>query len=233
MAASDLNMSGAGLTLGFSALVALFGLLSLLARNPAPDHWGLVVASLVLFTLPWIAGFAGNRAAWAAWVAGAIALTLGGIGWLGDKPPTEYGMADYGVAVTSKRRPAREWVGRIAFVVGILAVVLAATGSHSHSSAVGAGLTAGLGFLIAVLALWSMLAVDPTHDHWTLTIAGFALLVAPWMAGFVDDRAAWIAWTGGLVVTVLSGIAYLSDDSSGLSETIRDKSIAVYRRTFR
>lgn len=77
--------------------------------------------------------------------------------------------------------------------------MLTATGSHSdsHSSAVGAGLTAGLGFLVAVFALWSMFAVDPTHDHWTLTIAGFALLVAPWVAGFVGDRAAWIAWTGG------------------------------------
>lgn len=127
MAGADLTTSGAGLTLGFSALVALSGLLSLLARSPAPDHWALVVSSLVLFTLPWIAGFAGNRAAWAAWVAGAIVLTLRAIGWFtrqtGDGiRHTAYGMRGYGVAVTSKRRSFRDWVGRIAFVVGILTV---------------------------------------------------------------------------------------------------------------
>ena len=51
--------AGQGLTLGFGAFIAFFALLSLLARNQTPTHWGLFVAGFVLFLLPWLgAGFA-------------------------------------------------------------------------------------------------------------------------------------------------------------------------------
>ena len=58
--------AGEGLTFGFAAFIAFFGLLSLLVRNPTPDHWGLFVSGFVLFLLPWLgAGFAPDPgAAW-------------------------------------------------------------------------------------------------------------------------------------------------------------------------
>lgn len=51
--------AGEGLNFGFAAFIAFFGQLSLLVRNPTPDHWGLFVSGCVLFLLPWLgAGFA-------------------------------------------------------------------------------------------------------------------------------------------------------------------------------
>jgi hypothetical protein len=79
------TQAGRGLTLGFGVLTALFGLCSVLARNPQPDHWGLLVVGLVLCMLPWIAGFAGDGAAWTAWLAGYIVMPLGGVAWVRDK----------------------------------------------------------------------------------------------------------------------------------------------------
>jgi hypothetical protein len=86
--------AGEGLTFGFAAFIAFFGLLSLLVRKPTPDHWVLFVSGFVLFLLPWLgAGFAPDLgAAWTAWVVGCVAMTLGAIGWLNDKPPTVTGI---------------------------------------------------------------------------------------------------------------------------------------------
>ena len=70
--ASSSTRVGEGLTFGFGAFIAFFGLLSLLVRNRTPDHWGLFVVGLAMFVLPWLGGgFAPDRgAAWTAWVAG-------------------------------------------------------------------------------------------------------------------------------------------------------------------
>ena len=96
--------AGGGLTFGFAAFIAFFGLLSLLVRNPTPDHWGLFVSGFVLFLLPWLgAGFAPDPgAAWTAWVVGFVAMALGAIGWLNDRPPTVSGINEN---TSSQTRP--------------------------------------------------------------------------------------------------------------------------------
>jgi hypothetical protein len=122
------------------------------------------------------------------------------------------------------------WVGWTALVVGIAAVMAVTV---AHSSPVGVGLTMGFGALTAIYALWSLLDIDPTHDHWALSVVGVTLFVAPWVGGFVGDGAAWTAWTCGLVVTVLGGAAYLRDEELNLTRTVRENAAALYRRQFR
>lgn len=43
-----------GFAFGFGAFIAFFGALSVLAHNRTPDHWGLVVVGLAMFTVPFI-----------------------------------------------------------------------------------------------------------------------------------------------------------------------------------
>lgn len=193
----------------------------------------MIVTGLLLFTLPWIVGVIDNWAAWTAWIVGAIALILASVDWLRDEPATEYGVEEqeYGIAIDSIHKVPRVWVGRFAFAISMVTVVLAAT--VTDSSTAGSGLTVGLGCLIAIFALWSLLAVDPTHDHWALTAAGFALFLAPWMGGFVGTRTALVAWIAGSFVAVFSGVAYLLDDSSNRTRTVHDDSVNVYRNEFR
>ena len=45
---------GEGFAFGFSAFIAFFGLLAVLARNRAPDHWGLVTVGLAMFMVPFL-----------------------------------------------------------------------------------------------------------------------------------------------------------------------------------
>lgn len=222
---------GEGLTFGFGAFIAFFGLLSLLVRNRTPDHWGLLVTGLVMFLLPWLGNaFIFDRgASWTAWVAGFLAMVLGGAAWLRDRPPTESGINEYGVR--TERSPVAGWISRTAFVVGIVTVVLGAT--VVHSSPVGVGVTVGLGVMTAVIAVWSLLAVEPTHDYLTMAVVGFALFLGPWAGGFTGDGAAWTAWTSGCIVTALGVAGYVRGESLDFSRTVRDNADANYRKRFR
>ncbi len=65
-----------------------------------------------------------------------------------------------------------------------------------------------------MIAVWSLLAADPTRDYLTLAVVGFTLFLAPWLAGFAGDQsgAAWIpasppqrsAWPGICAVNPLT-----------------------------
>ncbi len=223
--------TGGGLTLGLAAFIAFFGLLALLVRNPTPDYWGLAVAGFVMFLLPWLgAGFAPDRAAaWTAWVVGFFAMTLGAVGWLRGRPPTVYGINENSSSTTKLSAVAGR-ISKAALVVGVVTVVLGATLVRSSTAAV--VVTVGLGAFTAVIALWSLLAADPTRDYLTLAVIGLALVLAPWMAAFAGDDAAWAAWVPGAIATALGLAGYLRGDSLDFATTVRADATARYRQQF-
>lgn len=223
---------GEGLTFGFGAFIAFFGVLSLPVRNRTPDHWGLFVVGLAMFLLPWLgAGFVPDRgAAWTAWIAGFLAMALGATAWARDNPPTASGMRDYS-AGGAERSAFSCWISRAALVVGVVTVVLA--GTVVRSSPVPTAVLIGLGGLTAVTALWSLLAGDPTRDFLALAVVGFALFLAPWVGGFAGGSAAWTAWISGCIVTVLGVAGYLRGESLDVSETVADAAEIRYRERFR
>jgi SPW repeat len=230
--ATTSTRAGAGLTLGFAAFIAFFALLSLLARNATPNHWGLFVAGLCMFLLPWLGdGFTPDRgAAWTAWTAGLLAMALGAIGWLGGRPPTVYGINENASAET-KSSAVAGWISWAALVVGVATVVLAATVVHSSPAAI--AVTVGLGVLTAVIAVWSLLAADPTRDFLTLAIVGFALFLAPWVAGFSGGNAVWAVWVAGGITTALGVTGYLRGEALDFAGTVRQNADARYRERFR
>jgi hypothetical protein len=223
--------AGQGLTLGFGAFIALFALLSLLARNQTPSLWGLFVAGFVLFLLPWLgAGFVPDpAAAWTAWVVGFLAMALGAIGWLSSRPPTIYGINEN---TSNQTRPSAvaDWISRAALVIGLGTVALGATVAQSSPAA--AAVTVGLGGFTAMIAMWSMLAADPTRDYFTLAVVGFALFMAPWLAAFAGDETAWAAWIPGSITTALGVAGYLRGESLNFARTVRDDAHTRYRQQF-
>jgi hypothetical protein len=80
---------------------------------------------------------------------------------------------------------------------------------------------------------WSLLAVDPTRDYFTLAVAGFALFLAPWLAAFADDEAAWAAWIPGFIATALGVAGYLRGESLDFAQTVRNEADARYGQRFR
>ena len=76
---------GVGFTLGAGALAMIYGLWGLLARDPTRDHWALSVVGLVLAISPWVGGFAGDAAAWVAWIVGPALLVIGGAAYVADE----------------------------------------------------------------------------------------------------------------------------------------------------
>lgn len=222
---------GEGFAFGFGAFIAFFGLLAVLARNRTPDHWGLFVVGLGMFIVPFLGnGYnADLGASWTCWAAGALAMILGGIGWVGGKPATEYGVNEIGSGQVP-RSALSFWIGRAALVVGLACVLL---GIAAHTTAAGVAITIGLGGLTAVFAVWSLLAVDPTHDFLTLACAGFALFLAPWVGGFTGDTAAWTAWVSGALVAVLGVAGYRRGERLDFAATVRDESTTRYRKRFR
>ena len=76
---------GVGFTLGAGALAMIYGLWGLLARDPTRDHWALSVVGLVLAISPWVGGFAGDAAAWVAWIVGLALLVIGGAAYVDDE----------------------------------------------------------------------------------------------------------------------------------------------------
>jgi SPW repeat len=190
------------------------------------------VAGLALFILPWLGGaFAPDRgAAWTAWVTGFLAMALGAAGWLSSRPPTEYGINKTSPGAT-ERPVLAGWISRAAFVVGVVTVVLGAM--VVHSSPAGVAVTIALGGMAALIAVWSLLAVDSTHDYLTLAVVGFALFLAPWVGGFAGDGAAWTAWVSGCLITVLGVAGYLRAESLDFTRTVREEAESRYRERFR
>lgn len=221
---------GEGFAFGFGAFIAFFGLLAVLARNRSPDHWGLFVAGLGMFIVPFLGnGYSADLgASWTCWLAGGLAMILGGIGWVGGKPATEYGVDEIGSGRT-ERSALSFWIGRAALVVGLACVLL---GIAAHTTAAGIAVTVGLGGLTAVFAVWSLLAVDPTHDFLTLACTGFALFLAPWVGGFAGDTAAWTAWVSGALVAALGVAGYWRGERMDFAATVRADASARYRKGF-
>jgi hypothetical protein len=89
-----------------------------------------------------------------------------------------------------------------------------------------------LGGFTAVIAMWSMLAADPTRDYFTLAVVGYALFLAPWLAGFAGNEAAWAAWVPGFTATTLGVAGYLRGESLDFARTARDDADARYRQRF-
>ncbi|HEY5858079.1 MAG TPA: SPW repeat protein [Aldersonia sp.] len=118
-------------------------------------------------------------------------------------------------------------------VVGVVALVLgvftAITPAWAGTTPVGAGATVGLGALTALYALWSLIARDPTKDHWALSVVGLIMLMAPWLGMFAGDAAAWVAWIVGAAVMVLGGASYVQDEAGNIAEETRVQQLATYQ----
>lgn len=223
---------GRGLTLGLGAFIVFFASMSLLARDPIPGRWGLVVAGLTMAVVPWLgAGFVPDRgAAWTAGVAGVLALVLGGIGWVTGDPPTKLGVNEYGSREVRPGVIAR-WLSGTALALGGVAAVLAATLVRSSSAAT--VVIAGAGVLIAVTALWSLLAADPTRDYFKMAVVGLALFMAPWVIGFTTGVGAWTAWSLGSAATALGVAGYLRGEHLDAATVVRDDARTRYRERIR
>ncbi|BBX18751.1 SPW repeat domain-containing protein [Mycolicibacterium duvalii] len=222
---------GQGFAFGFGAFIAFFGALSVVAHNRTPDHWGLLVVGLAMFTVPFV-GNAYNYdpgASWTCWVAGGLAVILGGFAWTHDRTPTEYGISELGDS-QRLRHPWSYLIGRMALVIGLASVLL---GIALDSTPPGAAVTIGMGAMIAVVAVWSLLASEPTHNFLTLAIFGFALFLSPWVAGFVGDDVAWAAWVAGALATALGVVGYVRDERSDFPAAVREDSAQRYRSQFR
>jgi hypothetical protein len=208
--------TGRGLLLASSAFIVFFSALSLLARHRTPSCWGLVVIGLVTVMPPWLGGgFTPDPGAgWTATIAGALAMTLGAIGWVTGRPPTVTGINRYGGRDVTRSRVA-SWLSGGGLAIGLAAVLLGATVVRSTA---GVAVTVGLGAFLALIALWSLLAPDPTHDYFTFAIIGFALFLAPTAAEF----SAWQAVIPGALATLLSTVGYLRGESLDVAGRLTD-----------
>ncbi|GAA2572070.1 SPW repeat protein [Mycolicibacterium diernhoferi] len=222
---------GQGLAFGFGAFIVFFGALSVLAHDRAPDHWGLAVVGLAMFTVPFIGnGFSYDRwSSWTCWLAGGLAVILGGFAWMHDRTTTEYGISDVGDS-QRLRHPWSYWIGRLALIVGLAAVLLSI---GLPATAAPRAVTIGLGAMIAVVAVWSLLASEPTHNFLTLAIVGFALFLSPWVAAFSGDGIAWTGWVAGGLATALGVAGYVRGERGDFATAVRDDSTERYRRRYR
>lgn len=91
----------------------------------------------------------------------------------------------------------------------------------------------GLGAMMAGIAVWALLATDPTRDYLTLAVVSFALFLAPWVGGFADAGTAWAAWVCGLLGTALGVAGYLCGESLDFATTTRTNTDARYRERYR
>lgn len=223
--------AGEGFTFGFGAFIAFFGVLAVLARNRTPDHWGLLVVGLAMFSVPFLGnGYnADPGASWTCWVAGGLAMILGGAGWVGGKPATEFGVNELGGDPALRGRLSF-WIGRAALALGFATILL---GIAALTTAAGTALTIGLGGLTAVFAVWSLLAVNPTHDFLTMACTGLALLLAPWVGGFAGDVAGWTAWVSGALITALGVAGYWRGERLDFATTVRADAVERYREQYR
>lgn len=222
---------GQGFTFGFGAFIVFFGVLAVFAHNRTPDEWGLAVVGFAMIAVPFLVnGYTYDPgASITCWVAGSLSMALGAIGWTRLRMPTEYGIDEGG----DSQRLRNHWsfvVGRLALIVGLATVLF---GIAFPTTAAGTAVTIGLGGLIAVISVWSLLASDPTHDFLSLAVAGFALFLSPWVAGFAGHYSAWTIWGAGAVASGLGVVGYLRDERLDFTTTVRDDSAAQYRRRYR
>ncbi|WP_174551656.1 SPW repeat domain-containing protein [Nocardia grenadensis] len=109
-----------------------------------------------------------------------------------------------------------------------LGLATAATSIWTDTAAA-AGLTLGLGALTVVYAMWSLLARNPTKDHWALSVIGLMLFISPWVGGFAAESAGWVVWTTGLLLALSAGAAYVSDEAGNVAEAARVDELVTYR----
>jgi SPW repeat len=117
-------------------------------------------------------------------------------------------------------------VGWAAMALGL---ITATTPTWAQTSAVGAGFTLGLGAMTMMYGAWSLIARDPTRDHWAMSVVGLVLAIAPWVGGYAGDSAAWMSWIGGMGLMVLAGSAYIADEANEVTRTERVKALVDYR----
>ena len=110
-----------------------------------------------------------------------------------------------------------------------LGLVIALTPTWAQTTAVGAGFTLGLGAMTVMYGGWSLIARDPTRDHWAMSVVGLVLAIAPWIGGYAGDGAAWVSWIGGVALMVLAGAAYIADEAGAVTATERIKALAKYQ----
>jgi hypothetical protein len=156
-------------------------------------------------------------------------MLLGGIGWTSTKTPISQGLKRFG-GRQALRSASSFWVGGAALVTGLATVLL---GLATPATTTGSAVTIGLGALIAVIGLWSLLAVDPTYDFLTLAITGFALFLSPWVGAFTGDNAAMTAWVVGALATTLGVVGYLRGEHLDFAATVRSDAAERYRMRFR
>lgn len=103
-------------------------------------------------------------------------------------------------------------VGWVALLIGVLTAV---TPMWATTTPIAGAAAIGLGALTAVYAMWSLIARDPTKDHWALSVVGLILFLSPWVGGFATAGAvAWVAWIAGLATALLGGFAYVQDEAA-------------------
>ena len=71
------TVASAGLLLAFGAATMIYGAWPAIARRRGGEQWPLLFVGLALALSPWLAGFAAERAAWVAWIAGLALLVIG------------------------------------------------------------------------------------------------------------------------------------------------------------
>ncbi|MGW0174102.1 SPW repeat protein [Rhodococcus sp. NPDC003322] len=111
----------------------------------------------------------------------------------------------------------------------LLGLVTMSASFWADTTPIGSGLTLGLGAITAIYALWSLVAKDPTKDHWALSVVGLVLFIAPWVGQFAGDGAAWTAWIAGALVMAVAGTAYVADESTELTDTNARRDRETYR----
>jgi hypothetical protein len=122
--------------------------------------------------------------------------------------------------------PRQVAVGWTAITSGVITAI---TPTWATTTPAGAGFTLGLGAMTVIYGVWSLVARDPTRDHWALSVVGLVLGMSPWVGGYAGDGAAWVAWIGGLALLAVGGTAYIADEAANVSETVRVKALATYQ----
>jgi hypothetical protein len=110
-----------------------------------------------------------------------------------------------------------------------LGLITATTPAWADTTPVGAGFTVGLGAMTVMYAAWSLIARDPTRDHWAMSVVGLVLAIAPWIGGYAGDYAAWVSWIGGASLMLLAGAAYVADEANEVTRTERVNALVEYR----
>jgi hypothetical protein len=122
--------------------------------------------------------------------------------------------------------PNKTAVGWTAITLGL---VTAITPAWATTTPVGAGFTLGLGAMTVIHGVWSLIARDPSRDHWALSVVGLVLGISPWIGLYAGDGAAWVAWIAGLALLALAGTAYVADEAVNVAQTVRVNALATYQ----